>query len=116
MFTLYWIDYQSAPKAILDSPSVHTWSNWSGAIFVTIVPWNAPIEKVIRYVLESFLERSVPNVNRLPRGVTYDIGIWGYAYEGSYPDKKMALSKLYFRILLHDFNLLPKNMGAKFCF
>ena len=58
MFTLYRINYQSAPKTISDSSSVHTWPNWSGTIFVTIIAWNASIPKVFRSISDSFLERS----------------------------------------------------------
>ena len=52
-------------KTIPDSPSVHTWSNWFGTIFVTIMTWNAPIPKVIHSVSHSFLESSAPDVNGL---------------------------------------------------
>ena len=36
--------------------------------------------------------------------------------KGQIQTKNMVPSKRYFRILVHDANLLAKNMGAKFCF
>ena len=63
MFTLYRIDYRSAPKTISDRPSVHIWPRRSGTVPVTITSWNAPIPKVIRSVSYSFLERSARSVN-----------------------------------------------------
>ena len=73
MFTLYRIDNRSAPKAISDSPSVHTCCNLSSTIFVILMTRNTPILKVRRSVSDSFLERSALNVNRLISG---SVPIW----------------------------------------
>ena len=50
-------------------------------------------------------------------GGTYDIRIRGCAYEGSNTKPKICVHQnCISEILVHDANLLPKNMGAKFCF
>ena len=49
-------------------------------------------------------------------GVTCHIGTRECVYEGSNPDPKIWVpSKTVFRILVHDANLLPKNMDVKLC-